>query len=418
MHIEEEMRLIARQAKKASELLASVTTEKKNQALTEAAKALVAEKSFLIDENKKDLDKAREEGLSAAMLDRLMLNSKRIDEMAAGLKEVVALPDPVGRILSSKVLPSRLKLTKVSVPLGVIFMIYESRPNVTADASALCLKAGNATILRGGREALHSNRAIASVLQKAFAKAGLPQHTLQLITVTDYEAVTELLKCEHEINLVIPRGGQNLIQAVVSQSRIPVVKHDKGLCHVYIDKEADLKMAEAIVLNAKVQRPGVCNAMETLLVHEKLKKDFLPHIVQQLQKANVEVRGDEQVVREAKGVKLATEHDWETEYLDLILSIRVVKDLGEALAHIREFGSGHSEAIVTQNKETAELFLNQVDASAVFHNASTRFNDGGQFGLGAEIGISTNKVHARGPMGLEELTSYKYVVRGQGQIRS
>ena len=418
MHIEEEMRLIARQAKKASELLASLSTEKKNQALTQAANALVAEKSFLIDENKKDLDKAREEGLSAAMIDRLMLNSKRIDEMAAGLKAVVVLPDPVGRILSSKVLPNRLELTKLSVPLGVIFMIYESRPNVTADAAALCLKAGNATILRGGKEALNSNKAIAAVLQKAFAAAGLPQNALQLITVTDYEAVMELLKCEHEINLVIPRGGQSLIQAVISQSRIPVVKHDKGLCHIYVDKEADLKMAEAIVLNAKVQRPGVCNAMETLLVHEKLKKDFLPHMVQQLQKANVEVRGDAQVVQEAKGVKLATEHDWETEYLDLILSVRVVKDLGEALAHIREFGSGHSEAIVTQNKETAEIFLKEVDASAVFHNASTRFNDGGQFGLGAEIGISTNKVHARGPMGLEELTSYKYVVRGQGQLRS
>lgn len=417
MHLAEEMKQIAVQAKKASQILATVPTEKKNEALLKAAQFLTAEAGFIKTENKKDLDQAKENGLTSAMIDRLKLDDKRIQAMADGLKEIAELPDPVGRVISTKELPSKLELTKVSVPLGVIFMIYESRPNVTADASALCLKSGNATILRGGKEALNSNKAIASVLQKAYDAAGLPENSLQLIQVTNYEAITELLKLEGDINLVIPRGGYNLIQAVTSQSRIPVVKHDKGLCHTYIDKDADLKMAEEISVNAKAQRPGVCNAMETLLVHEALLKDFVPGLVQALEKAGVEVRGCEKVRQVCPNVKAAEDIDWETEYLDMILSVKAVKNLEEAVAHIREYGSGHSDAIITQNKEAAETFIREVDSSAVFHNASTRFNDGGQFGMGAEIGISTDKIHARGPMGLEELTSYKYVVRGTGQIR-
>lgn len=418
MHIEEEMRLIAGKAKKASQALASATTELKNKALNSAAQALIDEKEFLKAENKKDLDQAKENGLTSAMIDRLTLNDQRISDMAQGLREIADFVDPVGKVISNKTLGNGLELTKVSVPLGVIFMIYESRPNVTADASALCLKSGNATILRGGREALNSNKAIAKVLQKAFTAAGLPENTLQLISIVDYEAVNELLKCEKDINLVIPRGGQNLINAVTSQSRIPVVKHDKGLCHTYVHEDADLKMAEEIVLNAKTQRPGVCNAMETLLVHEKLKDTFLPKLIEELKKKNVEVRGSKEVCDAVSGIKQADQHDWETEYLDLILSIKLVKNLDEAIEHIREYGSGHSEAIVTQSEEAAQKFINEVDASAVFHNTSTRFNDGGQFGMGAEIGISTDKIHARGPMGLEELTSYKYVVRGTGQIRT
>lgn len=418
MHIEEEMRLIAKQAKVASQSLAPFTTEEKNKALLHAAECLLAETEFIQQENKKDLDKAQENGLTAAMLDRLKLDDKRVEAMAIGLREIADLNDPVGKVLSSKVLDNQLELTKVTVPLGVIFMIYESRPNVTADASALCLKAGNVTILRGGREALNSNKAIASVLQRAYTESGLPENTLQLITVTDYEAVNELLKCEHDINLVIPRGGPNLIQAVTSQSRIPVVKHDKGLCHTYVDAGADLKMAEEIVLNAKTQRPGVCNAMETLLVHQDLKESFLPKVIQSLQAKGVEVRGNKEVMAAGEGVVEAEEHDWETEYLDLVLSIKLVKDIDAAIAHIREFGSGHSESIVTQDEKMAQKFITEVDASAVFHNASTRFNDGGQFGMGAEIGISTDKIHARGPMGIDELTSYKFVVRGNGQIRA
>lgn len=417
MSLQSEMKKLARQAKVAAQRLATVSTETKNEALLAGAQALVAQSAFLIKENEKDVNGAEKVKLSPAMIDRLRLDAKRIEEMAKGLREVAALPDPVGRVLESRTRADGMQLSKVRVPLGVIFMIYESRPNVTADSAGLCLKSGNAAILRGGKEALHSNRAIAKILQAAFAKAGIPKNAVQLVGTTEHAAVNLLLQCEDEINLVIPRGGENLIRTVVEHSRVPVIKHYKGVCHTYVDSAADLDMAERIVLNAKVQRPATCNAMETLLIHEDLSKTFLPRIVRALQAKKVEVRGSKEVVKAASGVKPATEKDWGTEYLDLILSVKVVKDEDAAIEHIRKYGSSHSDAIVTNDSAAAEKFLREVDSSAVFVNASTRLNDGGEFGLGAEIGISTDKIHARGPMGLEELTSYKWVVRGSGQIR-
>lgn len=417
MSLQNDMKKLARLSKAAAQELANLPSEAKNKALRRGAQALIENAAVLIRENAKDLAAAEKSKLSAAFIDRLKLDTRRIEAMAKGLREVAELPDPVGKILETRTRPNGIKISKVRVPLGVIFIIFESRPNVTADSAGLCLKSGNACILRGGKEALHSNKAIAKILRSAFTAEGIPKNAVQGVGTTDYQAVKELLKCEAEINLVIPRGGENLIRTVVEHSRVPVIKHYKGVCHTYVDKDANLEMAEKIVINAKVQRPATCNAMESLLIHHNLARNFLPRIVRALVDKKVEVRGSKEVKKMVPNVKLATEKDWGTEYLDLILSVKLVKDEKEAIEHIRRYGSSHSDSIVTNNPQAAEKFLNEVDSSAVFWNASTRLNDGGEFGLGAEIGISTDKIHARGPMGLEELTSYKYVVRGTGQIR-
>jgi glutamate-5-semialdehyde dehydrogenase len=342
--------------------------------------------------------------------------------MAAGLKEVAALPDPVGEIVKSWMRPNGMRIERTRVPIGVIGIIYESRPNVTADTASLCLKSGNAVVLRGGSEAVHSNSAIAKLLSRAAESAGVPAGAITFIELTDRRAVMELLKLDAYVDLIIPRGGEGLIRTVVENSKIPVIKHDKGVCHTYVDESADLSMAVNICFNAKVQRPSTCNAMEALLVHEKVAPEFLPKMVERLQAAGVEVRGTEKtrsILNRSgiKGIKAATKSDWGTEYLDKILAVKVVKDMDEAVAHIARFGSQHSDAIVTEDRDRAERFLREVDSCAVFVNASTRLNDGYQFGLGAEIGISTTKIHARGPMGLEELTSTKFVVQGSGQLR-
>jgi glutamate-5-semialdehyde dehydrogenase len=347
------------------------------------------------------------------MLDRLTLTDKRISEMAKGVCEVAALPDPVGTTISEWTRPNGIRIRKVRVPIGVILIIYESRPNVTADAACLCFKTGNAVILRGGSEAIHSNLAIAVAMNVP----GLPPNSITVVPTTDRAAIDELLELDDLINLCIPRGGEGLIRAVAEKSRIPVIKHYKGVCHVYVDREADFDMAEKIVINAKCQRPGVCNAIETLLIDEKIADKFLPRIAKALTENKVELRGDDRTRQLVSNAKPATEDDWYAEYLDLILAVRVVQGVDAAIDHITKYGSAHSDAIVTGNKTTAEKFLREVDSSSVFWNASTRLADGGQYGFGAEIGISTDKIHARGPMGLEELTSYKFVVVGDGQVR-
>lgn len=410
---------IGRQAREASRKLATLSSTRKNAILQAMAAGLEEAVPVLLEANAKDLAAGEERGLAPALLDRLRLDESRIDKMAQGIREVSVLPDPVGEILASWTRPNGLALEKIRTPIGVIGIIYESRPNVTSDAGVLCLKTGNAVILRGGSEAFHSNTALAAILQKCGRKAGLPDHALQLVPSTDRAAVSLLCQMDRWIDVIIPRGGQSLIERVVAEARMPVIKHYNGICHVYVDAAADPAMAEAIVLNAKCQRPGVCNALETLLVHQSLAADFLPKMVASLQAAGVEVRGDEAVLAlGAAGVVPATEADWTTEYLGLILSIRVVPDLETAIAHINEYGSHHSDAIVTADEEAARRFLLEVDSAAVFWNCSTRFSDGGEFGFGAEIGISTDKLHARGPMALPELTTYKYVVRGTGQIRN
>ncbi len=404
-------------AREAATVLATVSTAGKNKALIGAAEAIRKSAAVLKEENSKDIAAGKSAGLSAAMLDRLELTDKRIEAMATGLSEVAALADPVGEIIKGWRRPNGLLIEKVRVPIGVILMIYESRPNVTADAAALTLKSGNAVILRGGKEAYHSNMAIAGILGKAVEAAGLPGGAVQVVATTDREFVSTLLKMTGHIDLVIPRGGKGLIKRVVEDSRIPVIKHYEGICHTFVDNGADLAMAADICLNAKVQRPGVCNAMETLLVHEAVAGEFVPDIVRRMRAAGVEVRGCAKTRELAPDAAEATEEDWSTEYLDLILSIKIVKDVSEAVKHIRKHGSAHSDAIVSNDHTSVEYFVNEVDSSAVFVNASTRFNDGGEFGFGAEIGISTDKLHARGPMALEELTSYKYVVYGNGQVR-
>ncbi len=413
----------AQEARKASRQLALLSTEVKNKALTLMAEALERQQDALIKANAKDLAGAKGRRLSSAMVDRLTLTPKRIAEMAAGLREVAALPDPVGEIVKSWMRPNGMKVERMRVPIGVIGIIYESRPNVTADTASLCLKSGNAVILRGGSEAIHSNSAIAKLLSQAAQSAGIPAGAITFIDLTDRRAVMELLRLDQYIDLIIPRGGEGLIKTVLQNSKIPVIKHDKGVCHTYVDESAELTMAKAICFNAKVQRPATCNAMETLLVHEKIAPDFLPKMMKRFQEAGVEIRGCEEtraiLSRSGlvKGIKAATEKDWGAEYLDKILAVKVVKDMNEAIAHIARYGSQHSDAIVTENRDRAERFLREVDSCAVFVNASTRLNDGYQFGLGAEIGISTTKIHARGPMGLEELTSAKFVVQGSGQLR-
>jgi glutamate-5-semialdehyde dehydrogenase len=372
---------------------------------------------LILQENQSDIRRAKEAGLSSAMIDRLTLNEGRIEAMAAGLEEIIKLPDPVGEVLKMWKRPNGLRIGKVRVPIGVIGFIYESRPNVTVDAAGLCLKSGNAIILRGGSEAIDSNAAIADIIVEAIGRAGLPPDCVQLIRTTDRAAVNAMLKLDRYIDLIIPRGGKPLIKLVVETSTIPVIMHYEGICHTYVDEFADLDMAEEICMNAKVQRPGVCNAMETMLVHSRVAEEFLPRIANKLTAAGVEVRGCDKTRAIIPHATPAIEEDWRTEYLDLILSVRVVDSIEEAIEHIDTYGSAHSDAIVTENYSRAQKFLEEVDSSAVFVNASTRFNDGFEFGLGAEIGISTNRLHCRGPMGLEELTTTKYIVYGGGQVR-
>ena len=409
---------IAASAKSASVPLSGLSTEKKNQALLGMAGALIKNQAFILKENSKDVIAAKEKRLALSLISRLTLDEPKIRKIADSLDLISKLPDPVGRVISLATRPNGLLIKKVGVPIGVILIIYESRPNVTADCMALCLKSGNSVILKGGREAAHSNAAIYQVLNKAAIEQSVPEGAFGFVLANGRKAVRELLNLNELIDLVIPRGGEGLIREVVKISKIPVIQHAKGVCHVFLDKAADFEKSKAIVLNAKVQNPGVCNAMETLLVHEAVAKDFLPGICLALKEKGVELRGDEATRRIVQGVKKATEEDWVSEYLDLILSVKVVKDRREAVAHIQKFGSQHSDAIVTEDKKAAEEFTRSVDSACVFVNCSTRFNDGGEFGMGAEMGISTGKLHARGPMGLEELTSYKYVVLGDGQTRS
>ncbi len=407
----------AKMAKKALQTMSILKTKVKDMALSEMAKHIRKNRDKIIRENKRDLDAAQKTGLASSLIDRLTLNDKRIEAMALGLEKVVKLPDPIGKILKEETRPNGLVINKVRVPLGLIGIIYESRPNVTCDAAGLCLKSGNTIILRGGSEAINSNSAIANILQESAYKSGIPEGAIQFVATTEREAVMEMIKLHDLIDIIIPRGGEAMIRNIVANSTVPVIQHGKGVCHTFVDKNADLNMAEEISYNAKVQRPGVCNAMETLLVHKDIADKFLPRITKRMKEANVQMRGCLKTKRIIPDIKDATEEDWACEYLDLILSIKVVDSLDEAIEHINLYGSHHSESIVTKNKGAQERFLSEVDAACVFSNASTRFTDGGEFGMGAEIGISTQKLHARGPMGLEELTSYKYLIYGNGQIR-
>ena len=417
MQAREEVLQRVKEAKAASRVLANLSTEVKNRALLAMADLLEARGEEIKKENARDLEYGKEKGLSSALLDRLLLDDKRIKGMAQGLKEVAALPDPVGEVVKMWKRPNGLQIGKLRVPLGVVAVIYESRPNVTADTAALCVKSGNAIVLRGGSEAIHSNKIIAGILREAAQEAGVPPQAIQLIETTDREAVFHLLKMDEYVDLVVPRGGEGLIRFVAENSRIPVVYHYKGVCHTFVDRDADLDMAWDISFNAKVQRPGVCNAMETLLVHADIAQAFLPEMARRFREAGVELRGCSRARELVPEMKEATEDDWYAEYLDLILAVRVVESFEEAVDHIHTYGSGHSEAIVTTNYATAMRFLREVDAAAVYVNASTRFTDGFEFGLGAEMGISTQKLHVRGPMGLEDLTCCKFIILGQGQIR-
>ena len=408
---------LTRKAKNASRKLALTDTKIKNKTLIAMAKALKAKASYVISENKINLELAKRKHLSEAFLDRLTLNEKRIAAMAGSLAQIAKLKDPVGEVIETTRRPNGLLIKKVRVPIGVILIIYESRPNVTSDCIGLCLKSSNAVILRGGSEAINSNIAIFNVMNKEAVKCNIPDGAVSMIKDTDRKIVDGLLRREGVIDLVIPRGGESLIREVTKKSRIPVIKHYKGVCHTFVDAGADLKMAEDISFNAKVQRPGVCNAMETLLVDKRVAARFLPSMIRRFRDAGVEIRGSEEVRAIVKDVRLAAEKDWYTEYLDLILSVRIVDGVDEAIKHIMKYGSYHSDAIVTGNKKNAAKFLNEVDSACVYLNASTRFTDGGEFGKGAEMGVSTDKIHARGPMGLEELTAYKYIVYGNGQVR-
>ncbi len=408
---------IAKSAKSASRKLALVDTGTKDRALVAMARALRKNTSYIIRKNKQDLALAKMGGLSTALIDRLTLSEKSLAAMADSLIRIADLKDPVGEAIETTKRPNGLLIKKIRVPIGVILIIYESRPNVTSDCVGLCLKSSNAVILRGGSEAIKSNIAIFDVLNKEARRHSIPEGAISMIKDTDRKIVDLLLKQEGIIDLVIPRGGESLIREVSKKSRIPVIKHYRGVCHTYVDAAADLKMAEDISFNAKVQRPGVCNAMETLLVDRRIADRFLPPMIRRFQDAGVEIRGSKEVRAIVKDVKLATEEDWYAEYLDLILSVKIVRGVDEAIAHIMKYGSYHSDAIVTGNSKNAKKFLNEVDSACVYVNASTRFTDGGEFGRGAEIGISTDKIHARGPMGLEELTSYKYIIYGNGQVR-
>ena len=408
---------MAKAAKAASRKLRRVGRAQKDATLELLAGKLLDAHADIIKENEKDLTEARKAGLSGAMLDRLTLNDKVIGEMADGLREVAALPDPVGEVSGMWKRPNGLLVGRVRIPLGVIGFIYESRPNVTVDAAALCLKSGNTVILKGGSEAIHSNLILSDLLEQALVETGLPPKAIQVIPTTDREAVEILIGLDDTIDTIIPRGGEGLIRFVTEHSRVPVLKHYKGVCHVYVDANADLQMAREICFNAKVQRPGVCNAMETLLIHKAIARDFLPDMVKRFRNANVEIRGCPRTLELSPGIKPAVETDWPAEFLDLILSVKIVSSMDEALDHIEKYGSNHTEAIITNDYDRSQRFLAEVDASVVLINASTRFNDGNQLGLGAEIGINTSKLHAFGPMGLEELTTTKFIVYGQGQVR-
>jgi len=428
MNLTEQMTRLARQAKDASRELAKLTTADKNACLLAMADAIEKNATAIKEANGLDMDTAVNIGLSSAMLDRLKLDDKRIAGMAKGLREVAALPDPVGRILDERTRPNGLKLQKISTPIGVVVIIYESRPNVTADAASLCFKSGNATILRGGKEALNSNQVIAKIMIEAGRQklASFPEHAIQVVPVPGREAIPILLSLTQYVDLCMPRGGEGLIRAVAECSKVPVIKHYKGVCHVFVDADADLKMAEDIAMNAKVQRPAVCNAMETLLVDKSIAATFLPVIGQKLSEKRVEMRADSDAEAILKcsmanpkvAIKRASEQDWYTEYNDYILNVRVVDGIKQAIDHINHYGSAHSDSIVTKNEARAKQFLAEVDSATVYWNASTRFTDGGEFGMGAEIGISTDKIGARGPMGLEELTSYKWIGIGNGQVRT
>ena len=427
MTLNEQMTRLAQQAKAASRELSRLTTADKNACLLAMADALEQNAAAIKEANALDMEVGVKMGLSSAMLDRLKLDDRRIAGMAKGLREVAALPDPVGRVLDERTRPNGLKLRKISTPIGVVVIIYESRPNVTADAASLCFKSGNATILRGGKEALNSNLAIARIMIEAGRRTlpAFPEHAIQVVPTTEREAIKELLSLTQYVDLCMPRGGEGLIRAVAECSKVPVIKHYKGVCHVYVDGEADLQMAEAIALNAKVQRPAVCNSMETLLVDRKVATTFLPTIAQRLGEKNVQLRVDaeaEAILKAESGkqkaeIRSATEQDWFTEYNDYILNVRVVDGVRQAIDHINHYGSAHSDSIVTRDETRAQQFLAEVDSAAVYWNVSTRFTDGGEFGMGAEIGISTDKIGARGPMGLEELTSYKWLGIGNGQVR-
>lgn len=404
-------------AKNASRRLAYTSTEVKNKALIAMSEALIKNKDFILSANEKDMINSKNNGMSQSLLDRLALNTKRIEDMSEGLKSIAALPDPIGEVLKMWRNQDNLQIGQVRVPLGVIGIIYEARPNVTVDSAALCIKSGNAVILKGGKEALNSNIAIANIITKAAVAAGLPEGSIQLIETTDREATNIMMKLNEYIDVLIPRGGSNLIQSVVKNSTVPVIQTGVGNCHIYVDEDADFNMAEKIIINAKTQRPAVCNAMETLLVHKNAAPIFLPKIAESLKAAGVELRGCSETEKCVTNVNQATEEDWETEYGDLILAIKVVTSIDEAMDHIYKYGTKHSEAIITNSYKNSQRFLNEVDAAAVYVNASTRFTDGGQFGFGGEIGISTQKLHARGPMGLEQLTSIKYIIYGEGQTR-
>jgi glutamate-5-semialdehyde dehydrogenase len=417
MDFRTEVREMARKAKEASHSLAQLSPGTKNEALFEMAEDLERNQERLIRENRKDLAAGEKRHLSSSLIDRLRLTPPVIHGMAEGLREVARLPDPVGEVTKMWKRPNGLMVGRMRIPIGVIGIIYESRPTVTADASGLCLKSGNSVILRGGSEAFHSNQAIGQILRKVLVKKGLPQEAIQLFPHTEKEAVREMLRLEGEIDLIIPRGGEELIRFVTNHSKIPVIKHYKGVCHIFVDATADLEMATRICVNAKVQRPGVCNALETLLVHGKVARRFLPKAANVLEKEGVELRGCPQTKKILSHIKEAAEEDWFQEYLDLILSIKVVKGIEEAIEHIAKYGSSHTETIATSDYQNAQRFLREVNSSCVLVNASTRFNDGFELGLGAEIGISTSKLHAFGPMGLEELTTTKFIVYGEGQIR-
>ncbi|MFU8860681.1 MAG: glutamate-5-semialdehyde dehydrogenase [Cyclonatronaceae bacterium] len=408
---------IGKRARQASRALMGMETEPKNQILIAMADQIDKNRISILKANEMDVHEARRKGLAPALTDRLLLNESRVNNMITGIRDVAALPDPAGRVLGTRTKTNGLIIEKRAVPIGVIGMIYESRPNVTADASALCLKASNAVILRGGSEALHSNQAIAGALVEGGIKAGLPEHALQLIPIRDRRAVQALITMDQYVDLIIPRGGEGLIRAVAGNATVPVLKHYKGVCHIYVNADADLRKAQSIVENAKCQRPGVCNAAETLLVDRSIAEKWLPEIAALLSAANVELRGDEYSRSLVPDMLPATEEDWYTEYLDLILSVRIVDGIEQAVEHINHYGSGHSDAIISENEVLQRYFTNRVDSAAVYVNASTRFTDGAEFGMGAEIGISTDRLHARGPVGLEELTTYKYVVYGTGQIR-
>ncbi len=411
--IQETIHQMGRQARAAAYCLAQLSSDEKNAILRAMAVSIRRAAPKLLAANAKDLEVGRAKGLSSAMLDRLKLDNGRIEAMAVGIDQVATLPDPVGEIMDAWERPNGIRISQTRVPIGTIGIIYESRPNVTADAAVLCFKTGNATILRGGSEAIHSNVAIATAL----AEAGAPEHAIQLIPFTDRESVAVLAGMDKWLDLIIPRGGKGLIETVVSLARMPVIKHYDGICHLFADKEADLEMATALTVNSKTQKPGVCNALEVLLVHRDIATEFLPKVATTLREKNVEIRGCSEVLRMIPDAIPAVDADWDTEFLELIIAIKVVESLDQAVSHINEHGSHHTDVIVTADEATAERFLSSVDSACVFHNVSSRFADGGEFGFGAEIGISTDKLHARGPMGLRELTSYQYRVRGHGQLK-